>query len=704
MSLQSLTKPEIDLDNLAKSVHQQLMKNLPPLPADAPQAQKAMIEGKKANIDKFQQFLLNKNNEARLRSHLADIPPNQHADFLQFLFDNNPTPWDINAGMDVMLESLARRKASSQPDQYRSVVRKLKEPEAAELADKFQQMGTRVIAQWTLTQPEYKDDKAEKKLSSVYHRAPHGAEMRKDAELLLKDQAKKLFPNQGEVQRLYIEMAKTAHAIHDVIQAKGPIANEKECHRLFVEQSNKIFDEFLAQHPDKGDQIQALKRVTENFSWDTIVVGTVFDFGKKRPMIDALNEASVKFKAPHQRDPAVGWAAFSAGRNDTGRMLVTLKASQHDPHLKGLLDQQQQFVGEDNLFERFMEEEKLNDDEKIAARHLLGQNGRMIPEMRMHLPKKTQADQIRDEGFAQEFTGFIREASEAFSGKDREDLLKKIQALPEDKINEYFSLLMDNFKGPFGEIAFARAISAEKFKQAVNDHNKLNEEHPFDLTQATPDMWERYASNLERFAADLEQKAKDDPRLKAQLVRDLALYGGHQMGAALVRDDHHYISELNDNIIKKLETEVKAKDNVEVPTGLPEAIKNTRSEIKELAIKLESLKKETTPNQGAIDQLIEQMKPLKDKLERLEGLKNAIAERDLVTRQKEKHKKALQSGDHKENVAHEGERAKPKLISSQQGTKPPVGKPQEPLSPRVTAPETETGKKEERPTTKHPGA
>lgn len=479
-----------------------------------------------------------------------------------FLKANNPIPW-IPSTVDVVLkETLKRRKAQQDPG-FTGVMTALEDNVCLNMAERFTQLSTEVIAEWSLTQPPFKDEKREKPLSSVYHRGPHGAEMSKDAELLLKGKASKLFPGKPHQQALFIAMAKVAHAIHDAIQAKGAPGNEMDSYKLFVEKCNQVFKEFGLSDDTN------LKRVMDDFGWETIVVGTTFDITKKRPVVDILNEASVRFgeSAPKQPDPAIACATFATGKNDTRRMEVTLSQYTEDDELKTLITQQLQSTGgENNLFMQFLtqqegEKVEIDSTRAMAARHMIGQNCRMICELKTHFgnPEAKQ--------FAEFLTKLIFEAAKKFNSEQHQDLNQIFEGV---NIDRYFELLMDSFGGDKGEISFAEGLTSDSFDEAVQNFNKLYEGLEFDL-KGNGGLWQQYAQDVRKFMehiktklVELEGQPDKQREFKINLMRDLALYGGHQMGSALMRQDPQ-LEKAYEKVIQAQEAKLKDKGYNDVP-------------------------------------------------------------------------------------------------------------------------------------------
>lgn len=416
------------------------------------------------------------------------------------------------------------------------------------LTEAFTAHATAAIAEWSLTQPQYKNSDPKKKLASVYHRAPHGAEMRKDAELFLKQENIQSIFRIPEHHALFSEMTAAAHAMHDVIQDKGPPRNEIESYFVFADHCEKI----LAQACQRGlinnllrDQILLDARV---FGWEVIVVGTIFDFQRKMPLIDILNQKSAGERLlpgaqpmfPAQPDVAVACASFAAGKNDTRRMEVVLEQYRDDDELQQLIaDQFAATAGDENIFMRHLNKDAaLTESEKIAFRHMIGQNCRMICELKTHFAKNE-----KDEDFATFLGILIFRASEQFDSVQWALLKPLLNELDNDTLFSYFELFISSFEGSFGEIAFAKGLNAAIFKDSLENFNRLYPQNRFSLRSG--EMWNKYAIVLEVFIKGLraELSAIHDAQSKREFIVktfiELALYGGHQIGNALLRLDEN---------------------------------------------------------------------------------------------------------------------------------------------------------------------
>lgn len=421
---------------------------------------------------------------------------------------------------------------------YSKLLKSLNESQCQALTEAFNKLSTRVIAEWSETQPLYKDNAGTKKLASVYHRAPHGAEMRKDAELFLQQTVESLFPEKPH-QQLYIDMAKAAHAIHDVIQEFAPPQNEIKSHLVFLQHCDAIFEKLVTKNIFTQDQSHQLYNASVSFGWETIVVGTIFDFTTKMPLVDVLNRKSVKDESacPKQADPAVASASFAAGKNDTRRMEVTLKSYLTDPELKIYIESQFAATrGMNNLFMAYCRDRIFSPEDLIAFRHMIGQNCRMICELKTHFAKDKD-----DEHFADFFTKLILDASKVFDDDQRERLKEHFTPLRDHTLKRYFDKLIASFEGDYGEIAFAKGLNAEIFKEALDNFNALYPKHAFGIP-GNVRMWGKYAEVLESFIAHIKKQASKDGMVMdkgfvIQVFIDLALYGGHQMGASLLRAD-----------------------------------------------------------------------------------------------------------------------------------------------------------------------
>ncbi|MFI4938445.1 MAG: hypothetical protein ACHQJ6_08070, partial [Candidatus Berkiellales bacterium] len=147
-----------------------------------------------------------------------------------------------------------------------------------------------------------------------------------------------------------------------------------------------------------------------------------------------------------------------------------------------------------------------------------------------------------DEAFAEFFTKLILDASKAFDDEQREELKAHFTPLRDHTLKRYFDKLIASFEGPFGEIAFAKGLNADLFKEALANFNALYPEHAFAIP-GNVQMWGKYAVGLEKFIDHVKKQANPeigkqmDKGFVMQVFIDLALYGGHQIGASLLRAD-----------------------------------------------------------------------------------------------------------------------------------------------------------------------
>jgi len=446
-----------------------------------------------------------------------------------------------NFNMQQVRDFTRRVRNASSTFTYSSVINALEPTLCQKLAKDFEDLSVQVIVEWSETQPKYKDASAQKELASVYHRAPHGVEMGKDAELFLQHKVNSLFANQ-EQQALYLAMAKAAHAVHDVIQQYGAPKNEIMSYAKFVTKFREIFDKLVDNRDITLDGYMELLQVSMIFGWETIVVGTIFEFSSKMPLVDALNLESIKDDYPKQPDPAIAYASFSAGKNDTRRMEMTLKDYFATHNLRALLDRQFEYTrGNDNIFMHYLSmHHTLTSQEVAAFSHMIGQNCRMICELKTHFAKGEE-----DKGFAAFFTTLIKKASTTFDEQQRNDVLLELLIQHKDiTLKNYFDKLMSSFEG---ELAFAKGLSPEALKQAIESFNALYPEHSLDVTKYEQ-MWGKYAAVLGPFIEHLKEIAYGSetvlPMNKQAVIQifiDLALYGGHQMGTHLMIENDAFL-------------------------------------------------------------------------------------------------------------------------------------------------------------------
>lgn len=488
----------------------------------------------------------------RVRAIFPD--PAEYGAFTALLVANNPSTASEDStrkGFDVIMTSVERRVKSNKPDSATlgAVFATLPQQQIENLAGEFKGYISRCLAEWSSEQPKFKAD-GKTPLSAVYHRGPHGAEMSHDAGILLKSQAERLFNNNIPMQNAYLEMAKAAHAIHDIIQTKGPPTNETESYERYMQGTDGILNKLnltAAQHKE-------LRTVIDKLAWETIVVGTVFHFPSKQPLVDILNDFAVKTKNDSIKhgDPAIACAAFSAGKNDTRRMDLKMGFNEVD-----LLKAQTNAVGgSDNMVVDFFNR---NTDKtgQISATHLAGQNVRMICEGNTHFSFGNQ-EKI---AFAENLSRLIEKASTAFTAQQRQELLTHFDDLPNEHFDKYFELLMTSYTNPFGEIAFAAGIKEDIYIKANENFSELYPNNQFHIPQ-NGDMWVNYAENLKKFITEFQAKvnAEADPikqkDLKVAFFRDLALLGAHQVGSFLLRNDKNYMVELK-NISKELHSQMK---------------------------------------------------------------------------------------------------------------------------------------------------
>ncbi|MCS5710414.1 hypothetical protein [Candidatus Berkiella aquae] len=443
---------------------------------------------------------------------------------------------------------------------YSKILRGLNAEQCQKLSDAFRVHSTRALAQWSETQPEFKDPAQKQKLASVYHRAPHGAEMRKDAELFLQQKNMQALFLEPHHRLLFIKMAEAAHAMHDVIQEFGPLKNEIKSYLVFIAHCKQIFSDAFDSQLLSETERDALYTASKIFGWEVIVVGTIFDFKEKMPLIDILNKKSVqeqlqdtpttsKALYPAQPDPAIGCAAFAAGKNDTRRMEVVLDNYLTDAGLKALINEQFEATGgANNTFMRFMAANpQCTERELIAFRHMLGQNCRMICEIKTHFAKNND-----DVEFAEFFANLIAKASEQFDKVQWESLKSLFAELDDETLSDYYQKIIASFEGPFGEIAFAKGLNSTILNDSISNFNQLYPEYAFTRSKSN-ELWGRYAEVLEAFIPHLKAQigqttnGKTDKKLdRKNMVRtiiDLALYGGHQIGHALLRLDHDLTAE-----------------------------------------------------------------------------------------------------------------------------------------------------------------
>lgn len=437
---------------------------------------------------------------------------------------------------------------------YSGRLKNLKTEQCQKLARYYKKHSTQAIAEWSQTQPQYKDAPNKKKLASVYHRAPHGAEMRKDAELFLsQSNVQRLFLDPDQ-RALFCEMAAAAHAMHDVIQDKGPLKNEIESYLVFVNHTKEILDKAFKDKLITEEQQAQLFMGAKVFGWEIIVVGTIFDFKTKMPLIDILNKKTVAEEDqndnahlyPPQPDTAIACAAFAAGKNDTRRMEVVLDRYLQDPVLKKLIDDQFEATNaNNNIFMMYMKaSKKYTEKQLIAFRHMIGQNCRMICELKTHLARDNN-----DVEFAEFFANLISKASEQFDRVQWASLRTYFADLDDRTLTSYFSTLIGSFEGNFGEIAFAKGLNSDLLKESIENFGQLYPEHAFAMPQEGA-LWAMYADALEPFISDLKSKIsatandpKSNRKLMVQIFIDFALYGGHQIGNNLLQLDNDLAAE-----------------------------------------------------------------------------------------------------------------------------------------------------------------
>src|SRR5438034_10064687 len=106
-------------------------------------------------------------------------------ELVEFYMKSKPLPFMIPVITSVMKKTVKKRQAQT-GRQFCAVINGLDQKVCDDLAKKLAELNTQVIANWSLTQPQFKLAKAfgetEEKtpLSRVYHRGPHGAEMSQD--------------------------------------------------------------------------------------------------------------------------------------------------------------------------------------------------------------------------------------------------------------------------------------------------------------------------------------------------------------------------------------------------------------------------------------------------------------------------------------------------------------------------------------------
>lgn len=524
--------------------------------------------------------------------------------FVDLLVAHNPstaTEESARKGFDVIITSVERRVKSHNADSATlgNVFETLPQEQIENLASNYKNYISRCLAEWSSEQPKFKAD-GKTPLSAVYHRGPHGAEMSHDAGVLLKSQAQMLFKNNKAMQNAYLEMAKAAHAIHDIIQTKGPPTNEIESYERYMQGTDSI----LAKMNLSPEQHKELRAVIDELAWETIVVGTVFHFPSKQPLVDILNDFAAKTKNDKMKhsDPAIACAAFSAGKNDTRRM--DLKMGFKDVEL--LKAQSSAVGGSNNMVVDFFAQ---NTDKtgQISAMHLAGQNVRMICEGNTHFSFGNQGKIA----FAANLTSLIEKASTAFTPQQRDELLTHFDDMSDEQFDKYFDLLMNSYTNPFGEIAFAAGIKEDIFLKAKDNFGELYPENQFHIPQ-NGDMWVNYAASLKKFITEFQDKVNSEPdpkkqkALKTAFFRDMALLAAHQAGAFLLRNDKNYLVELK-NISKELHSQIaeqSAKGNANSPEFklLQEKSDKVDHDIQLISaqIKNEKLAKEMTRQAGVV--------------------------------------------------------------------------------------------------------
>lgn len=482
--------------------------------------------------------------------------------FTNLLVANNPSTASDEStrkGFDVIISSVERRVKSNAANSATlgEVFATLPQEQIESLASEYKTYISRCLAEWSTEQPKFKAD-GKTPLSAVYHRGPHGAEMSHDAGVLLKSQAEALFKDNKAMQNAFLEMAKAAHAIHDIIQTQGPPTNEIQSYERYMQGTDGIIAK-LNLPPPKDNE---LRSVIDKLAWETIVVGTVFHFPSKQPLVDILNDFAVKTKNENMKhaDPAIACAAFSAGKNDTRRM--DLKMGFNDTPL---LNAQLNAVG--GLGNMAVEFFSKNTDKtgQTSAMHLAGQNVRMICEGNTHF---SFGDQEKI-AFAANLSSLIEKASTAFTDQQREELLTHFDGMPNDQFDKYFDLLMTSYTKPFGEIDFAAGIKEDIYIKANDNFSELYPDNKFNIPEKG-DMWVKYAEKLKTFITDFQDKVNREPDpekkkdLKMAFFRDMALLAAHQAGSFLLRNDKQYMVELK-SISKDLHEQLAKQENVSSP-------------------------------------------------------------------------------------------------------------------------------------------
>lgn len=153
----------------------------------------------------------------------------------------------------------------------------------------FQKTEQSLLLEWTSYQ---------EMTPSVYHKDGHGEEMGVDSVHFSKSEFDRIDPHNSipRLKQCFYAFSKMVHTLHDLIQHLSPVENEI---RTYETVRDKVF--FLLENVKiPKSRNPYLYIAIDHAIWETIVVGTTFNFKEQVPLLYFMNDINIALKGHMQ--------------------------------------------------------------------------------------------------------------------------------------------------------------------------------------------------------------------------------------------------------------------------------------------------------------------------------------------------------------------------------------------------------------------
>lgn len=377
---------------------------------------------------------------------------------------------------------------------------------------------------------------------SVYHKDGHGEEMGVDSAHFSKSEFDRLEPynSRPKLKKCFCAFSKMVHTLHDLIQHLTPVDNEIKTYEVI---RDKVFL-LLNNIGITKSRNPFLYVAIDHAIWETIVVGTTFNFKDQVPLLYYVNEVNIALKGHMQFlcPSAIASIQLSIAVNDTRRCSQLSKVIvEYNP--VAVFFHMYMCKGRNNHFINFAETHPPYSIETpreisrlyLQMSHLFGQNVRAKLELMLKNMSTAKTPflcslfglDVPDDEFDKEmlfkkirrFCLILKKSIDNCT-----DDTFSLAAMNEPEIEELFMMFVAMMRK---EVDFARGFTEEKLHRLITSYHELMGCPITSYDMNNLNEWELYAEILEKY---LNSLSTTESFRKKTIIGDWIILAANQIG------------------------------------------------------------------------------------------------------------------------------------------------------------------------------